>query len=116
MPQADLLRVACIDGDKRRRPRLSCGHGAGLGFAAQEGQKEGRRSKWSRGCSLSTRWGARREGAAVEAVVRRGHGASDTTVAPGRRREEERLTGGSPCQGFPLFQFFRNSSKILAFN
>ena len=55
-------------------------------------------------------------GAAVEAVVGRGHGASASTVAPGRRREGERLTGGSLCQGFFLFCFSRISSRLVEIN
>ena len=82
----------------------------------QEGEKEGRRSSKSRGVSLSSMGGQGSEGAAVEAMVGHSHDASDSTVAPGRRREGERLTGGSLCQGFFLFCFSRISSRLVAFN
>ena len=67
----------------------------GLGFL-QGKKKEGRRGRWSRGSLLASKGGQGARGAAVEAVVGRGHGDRDPTVATGTME----LTGGSPLSGF----------------
>ena len=86
----------------------------GLG---SEGKKRGRRSRWSWGSSFILGGGGARaseqHGKATEPWPWR---SRDFTVAPGRRREEERMTGGSPLSGISPFSLFRNSSKRFVFN
>ena len=76
-------------------PRSRSWRRLGLGFLPGK-KKEGEESKWTRAASLTSKGGQGARGAAVEAVVGRGHGDRDPTVATGTME----LTGGSPLSGF----------------
>ena len=68
------------------------------------GEKGGEEEQQVAGVSFILQGGQDARGATVDAVVGRGHGDSELTVAPGRRREGERLTRVAHCQGFVFFQ------------
>ena len=68
------------------------------------GKKGGEEEQVVEGEAFILQGGQGTRGAAVDAVVGRGHGDSELTVAPGRRREGERLTRVAHCQGFIFFQ------------
>ena len=107
-PSSDLLREASIIGGEWRRPRLCRGHGAAPRVSAAGVKRRGRRSRWSRGSSLTSLGGQGTRGAAVEATGGHGHGASDPPVATVTMV----LTGEAHCQGFVFFPVFRNSSRL----
>ena len=111
----DSSGVVSIDGVERRPAVLGHGHGAVRIRVRAWGKSEGEREQRVVGCSFILLGGGQGARGARGGNGGRGHGASDLTVAPGRRREEERLTGGSPLSGFspfPVFQKFQQDFGI----
>ena len=62
MPQADLLREACIDGGERRRPRLGLGHGAAARVCCTEGKRRGEEEQQVEGVLFNLPGGPGRKG------------------------------------------------------
>ena len=72
------------------------------------GKKEGEEEQVVAGSLFILQGGPWSEGAVVEAVVGRGHGARDPPVATVTKV----LTGEAHCQGFILFPFSRKTSRV----
>ena len=75
---------------------------------AARGRKGGEREAARRGEPSYAPRGPGREGAAVEARATRRQAAAVFPLSP----QGEGMTGGSPCQGFLLFPFFRKTSSL----
>ena len=111
LPRLDPLLVAGIDGGVRRRTARSRPWRSARVRVPAEREKGGGREQVVEGVSFILQGGQGARGAAVEAVVGRGHGARVSPVAT-----VTMLTGGNPLSGFSPFSHFQNFQQSFVFN